>query len=164
MPSFAPEFKRALMGDKVDYLAELSKVKLVSKAPDHPLKDSLLSGVRERSEAANCAENFIGLMALVLVCFLAGISACSTKQNGEVLVNPITGRLVRCDLLKGDMAEKCVDVAQKRGYVPPDKLTAEQRARFKSQGAISVERLTPQEQRVLDQRGVLPPDAIPSIP
>jgi len=120
--------------------------------------------VRESPEAGKCLANFVRLMVLALVIFLAGVEGCSTKQNGEVLVNPMTGRLVRCDLLKGDMAAKCVDVAQKRGYVPPDKLTAEQRARFKSQSAVTVETLTPQEQRFLDQRGVLPPDAIPSIP
>ena len=153
------------MGDMVDSLAEdLSEEKFARKPADHPLRDWLFAGVRDSPEAGKCLENFIALMALMLVVFLVGISGCSSGQKSEVLVNPITGRLVRCDLLKGEMAEKCVDVAQKRGYVPPDKLTAEQRARFKSQGAISVEKLTPQDQRVLDQRGLLPPDAIPSIP
>jgi len=162
---FHPEFSRGLMDDMVNCLAaDLAEEKFVGKPRYHTLTDWLLAGVRESPEASKCLANFVRLMVLALVIFLAGVEGCSTKQNGEVLVNPMTGRLVRCDLLKGEMAAKCVDVAQKRGYVPPDKLTAEQRARFKSQSAVTVETLTPQEQRFLDQRGVLPPDAIPSIP
>ena len=145
-------------------MQELSKIRFVCKPADHELKSGFFPVVRNSAQTGRYLADSVRLLFLALMVFLAGVEGCSTKQNGEVLVNPMTGRLVRCDLLKGEIAAKCVDVAQKRGYVPPDKLTAEQRARFKGQSAVNVETLTPQELRFLEQRGVLPPDAIPSIP
>lgn len=158
---FHPEFSPALMSDMVEYLADhWSEDEFSRKPADHPVRDWLLSGIRESPDAGKCLKNFMG-MAVVLVVLLAGLTGCATSQNRTLPVNPSNGLVARCDLLPKDMLEKCIEAAEKQGYVPPDKLTPEQRARFKTQGAASAD---PQEQRVLDQREVLPPDSISSIP
>ncbi len=162
---FHPEFNRALMGDMIECLAEdLPREQFACRPANRPLKDWLLAGLRETAEASKCLRNFVRNMAAVLIVLLAGLAGCSTSQETSMPVNPSTGLVARCDLLRKDMVEKCVQAAEKQGYVLPEKLTPEQRAALGRQGLISTDQPIPEPQNVFSSPVAVPQRPGPSIP
>jgi hypothetical protein len=95
---------------------------------------------------------------------LMAAGGCSTGQSNAVLVHPVTGRAVHCELLSGDMVKKCVEVAEKRGYVRSENLTPDQRAHLTKQGFVSFDDATPGRGTGVGQVDNLPQKALPTIP
>jgi hypothetical protein len=97
-----------------------------------------------------------------IICLVA-VGGCSTGQSNAVLVHPVTGRAVHCELLSGDMVKKCVEVAEKRGYVRSENLTPDQRAHLTKQGFVTTGEVNVEQRKEAD-RTHIPNEHGPSIP
>jgi hypothetical protein len=106
--------------------------------------------------------------------FAAGLlfvlSGCSAQP--VLLINPQTGATVTCSaeygvavgIDAGAFVKSCVEAGGNRGYVPADKLSAEQRAELQRNGFVPFDRLTPQQQAEARRRGLLPRRDALSLP
>jgi hypothetical protein len=110
------------------------------------------------------------MLRVFAVGLLLVLPGCSTQA--VLLINPQTGATVNCSaeygaavgLEAGPFVNSCVEAGGNRGYVPADKLTAEQRAELQRKGFVPFDRLTPAQQSEAQRRGMLPRREQSSLP
>jgi hypothetical protein len=110
------------------------------------------------------------MLRVFAVGLLLVLSGCSTQA--VLLVHPQSGATVKCSaeygeavgIDAGSFVKSCVEAAGNRGYVPADKLSAEQRAELQRHGFVPFDRLTPQQQSEAQRRGMLPRREQMSLP
>ncbi|HWP58177.1 MAG TPA: hypothetical protein VNL14_09835 [Candidatus Acidoferrales bacterium] len=100
---------------------------------------------------------------LVALFFFGAAAACSAERSAT-LVNPQTGSTARCDILRGALLDKCIQAAEKRGYVRLEKLTSEQRAELQRRGFLLLDDLTAEQQSAVAGRGGVQKPTASSIP
>jgi GMP synthase (glutamine-hydrolysing) len=162
---FHPEFTRPLMRDMVESLApNFSPEEFPDRPPHQPPRDWLLATLAETPEAERCLKNFARHVLVWLLFLSVGFTACLGSKNGATLFNPRTHATARCDLMREDMVEKCIEAAEKRGYVRLEALTPQQRVDLERRGFVSFEELTPEQSDELGRRSPKPKPSGASLP
>jgi GMP synthase (glutamine-hydrolysing) len=162
---FHPEFSRELMRDLVESLAlDFPQAEFAGRPADRPLREWLLAGLCDSPDAAQCLKNFVRQRLAVLLLLLVGLTGCSGSGKSATLVNPHTRMTARCDLVSQDMLDKCVQAAEKRGYVRLEKLTPLQRTELERQGFVVFDDLTSEQRDEIRQQSAMPKKPAASIP